>query len=167
MLSASHRRWFVPLVVSTLALLFDQASKVWIVQLLGPEPLTRSIPLAGEWLRLIYSHNTGVAFGLFQGMSQLFIFTSIAISLGAIYVYWQHLPNRDPLLQVSIGLIIGGAFGNVIDRLRLGYVVDFIQVGWWPVFNIADSAICVGAALMVLQIARFDAVSRQEQAPAQ
>jgi signal peptidase II len=60
------------------------------------------------------------------------------------------LPNDVLSVQISLGLILGGAFGNVIDRILLGYVVDFIRVGWWPVFNVADSAITVGAAVLAL-----------------
>jgi signal peptidase II len=81
---------------------------------------------------------------------------ALLISAGAIYIYAQHLPNRRLIVQVSIGLIEGGALGNVIDRLRLGYVVDFIQVGWWPVFNLADSAISVGAVMLAVYLLRLD-----------
>lgn len=162
------RRWFVPLVVGVVGLVADQVSKFWVVQTLGPETLLRAIPLMGDWFRIVYSHNTGIAFGLFQGMPQFFTLTALLISAGAVYVYWAHLPNRDPLLQCSLGLILAGAFGNVIDRIRLGYVIDFIQVGWWPVFNLADSAVFVGAALLAWRLARIEAdQSSQEQATAQ
>ncbi len=165
---AEQRRWLVPLVISLVWIGFDQASKYWIVHTLGPEPLMQAIPLLGDWARIIYSRNTGVAFGMFQGFPQLFTVTSLLISAGAIYFYWFHLPKHYPLIQVSMGLILGGALGNVIDRIRLGYVVDFIQVGWFPVFNFADSAICVGAALLALHTVLADATQqRQEQAAMQ
>lgn len=158
-----RRRWLVPLVIGVLVLGLDQASKHWIVQTLGPVPLIGAIPLAGDWFRLIYSHNTGVAFSLFQNMPQFMTIVALVITIGVIYAYIRHLPNRHPLVQVSIGLIVGGALGNLVDRVRLGYVVDFIQVGWWPVFNVADSAICVGVVLLVLHLVRVDAAQKQQK----
>lgn len=152
MFTAQQRRWLVPLLVSTTVLLLDQASKIWIRATLGPQPLREAIPLIGEWSNLIYSRNTGVAFGLFQNMSPLFLVLSSLITLGAIYVYIVYLPNQHAGIQLSMGLIIGGALGNVVDRIRLGYVVDFIQIGWWPVFNVADSAITVGATILAVYL---------------
>lgn len=167
-MTMERRRWMVPLIIGAMLIGADQASKYWVVQTLGPLPLQSAINLAGDWLRIIYSHNTGVAFSLFQGFSQVLTFTALAIIGGAIYFYWLHLPNRSLPIQISLGLILGGAFGNLIDRVRLGYVVDFIQVGWWPVFNIADSAITVGAVLLMLYGLRAEATQRrQEQAAAQ
>jgi len=150
--TAQQRRWLVPLLVSTTVLLIDQASKIWIRATLGPQPLRGAIPLIGDWSNLIYSRNTGVAFGLFQNMSPLFLVLSILITLGAIYVYIVYLPNQHVGVQLSMGLIIGGALGNVVDRIRLGYVVDFIQIGWWPVFNVADSAITTGATILAVYL---------------
>jgi signal peptidase II len=157
-----HGRWAVPGAIATLVIAADQASKAWIVQNLGPETMTRSVPVIGDTARIVYSHNTGVAFSLLQGMPQLLTFTSLAIVAGAIYFYATQLPNRRPTVQVILGLILGGAFGNLIDRVRLGYVVDFIQVGWFPVFNLADSAITVGAALLMLQFLLAEIVQRRE-----
>jgi signal peptidase II len=138
----------VPLAVGAAALTADMISKAWIVATLGPRPGEKALPLAGDWLRLVYGRNTGVAFGMFQNLPQLFTVTSIVITAGAVYAYAAHLPNRRPWVQVAAGLILGGALGNIIDRLRQGYVVDFIQVGWWPVFNLADSAISVGVTML-------------------
>ncbi len=146
-------RWINPIIVAAIAVALDQASKRWIVETLGPETMTRFIPLIGDNIRLAYSHNTGIAFSLFQGKSDLLTIVAIVIMIGAVYVYITQLPNRRLLIQLAMGLILGGALGNVIDRIRLGYVVDFIQVGWFPIFNLADSAITVGAALLILQYA--------------
>jgi signal peptidase II len=158
-----RRLWLVPLLLSMVILGLDQASKYWIIQTLGPQPLTDAIPLIGDWFRFIYSRNTGVAFSLFQNIPQFLTIVALGITAGVIYAYARHMPNRSPLIQVSVGLIVGGALGNVVDRLRLGYVVDFIQVGWWPVFNIADSAICVGAALLLLGMSRIEAAQRRRE----
>jgi signal peptidase II len=156
-------RWAVPAVVAAAIIAADQASKAWVVATLGPETMTRFIPVVGDTVRIAYSHNTGVAFSLFQGMPTLLTFTSLAIVAGAIYFYATQMPNRQPLIQIILGLILGGAFGNLIDRVRLGYVVDFIQVGWFPIFNVADSAISVGAALLMLQFVREELAQRRER----
>jgi signal peptidase II len=145
-----HRIWAVPAVLGAVIIIADQISKTLIVQSLGPETMTNFIPIMGDTVRLAYSHNTGIAFSLFQGMPQLLTFTSLAIVAGAIYFYLTQLPNRHLFVQIILGFILGGAFGNIIDRVRLGYVVDFIQVGWFPIFNLADSAITVGAALLMI-----------------
>jgi signal peptidase II len=147
---AQQRHWLVLLSLALIVLLLDQISKQWILANLGPEPMQYEIPVAGDWFSIIYSRNTGVAFGLFQNMSSLFIVVSLLISVGVIYVYMTYLPNDVLSVQISMGLILGGAFGNVIDRILLGYVVDFIRIGWWPVFNVADSAITTGAAILAL-----------------
>jgi signal peptidase II len=157
-----HRRWAVPAAIAALVVAADQASKAWVVQQLGPQTMERFIPIVGDTARIVYSHNTGVAFSMFQGMPQLLTFTSLAIVAGAIYFYATQLPNRRPTVQLILGLILGGAFGNLIDRVRLGYVVDFIQVGWFPVFNLADSAITVGAALLMLQFLLDEIAHRRD-----
>lgn len=144
----SPQRWIVPATLGLTILALDQLTKAWAAAALGPIPRQRSIPLIGDWLALVYSRNSGVAFGLFQNMPQLFTVTSILITSGAIYVYAHHLPNQRPWVQIAMGLILGGAMGNIVDRLRLGSVVDFVSVGWWPIFNLADSAITVGVTLL-------------------
>lgn len=152
LMSSPTQRWLVPTLLGLFVLVADQLSKLWAVASLGPQPHQRTISLIGDWFNLIYSRNTGVAFGLFQNWSQLFIFTSILITAGAIYAYAYHLPNQSLSIQVAIGLIVGGALGNIMDRIRLGYVVDFISVGWWPIFNLADSGITVGVSILALYL---------------
>jgi signal peptidase II len=158
-----QRRWVVPAAVAALIIGADQATKTWVAQTLGPETMTRFIPIAGDSVRIAYSHNTGVAFSMFQGIPQVLTFTSLAIVAGAIYFYATQLPNRRPIIQLILGLILGGAFGNIIDRVRLGYVVDFISVGWFPIFNLADSSITIGAALLMLQFLRDEIAQRGDQ----
>lgn len=165
MLDQLQRRWLLPGLVATLTLAIDQVSKAWILQNLGPEPLVRRIALLGDWLSLVFVQNTGVAFGMFQNGSPIFTITSLVICAGAIYAYTYHLPNQSRWIQLSLGLIIGGAIGNVIDRIRFGYVVDFISVGWWPVFNAADSSICVGVTIMAIYLLLNDQESQPRPAP--
>lgn len=160
--SRSYKRWLVPALVAALIIALDQASKLWVVRTLGPATMTNFIPLLGDDLRIAYSHNTGVAFSQLQGMPVLVTAMGLVIVGGAIYFYITQLPNHRPLTQIIFGLIMGGAFGNIIDRVRLGYVVDFIQVGWFPIFNLADSAISVGAALLMVQFLRDEISQRRD-----
>ena len=135
----------------------DQLSKTWIRDNLAKG---ESLPETG-FCRLTHVHNTGVAFGLFQGHSFLFtIIAVVGIVLLLIFVlfFYRRLHFPDSwLADTALGLILGGTIGNLIDRLRLGYVTDFIDFGIWPAFNIADSAIVVGViifAYFLLSVAR-------------
>ena len=125
----------------------DQASK-WLVR--QSLHLGQSIPVLSPVLHLTYVQNTGAAFGMLRGHAPLFVLLSVAVAV------WIVAELRKPdghgrLTLLSLSLILGGALGNVIDRLCLGYVVDFIDLRVWPVFNIADSAITVGVSLLLWQ----------------
>ena len=109
--------------------------------------LGESWPAEG-FARLTHGTNTGTIFGLFPGQTFLLIILSFGAIAFLFYFYRTHaLPN--PYLRLAIGLLLGGAFGNLIDRLRMGMVTDFMDIGSWPIFNVADSSIVVGIALMV------------------
>jgi signal peptidase II len=137
--------------------ILDQLSKAAILRYFAPGDcsLPRREPVT-SFLNLVLTCNRGMSFGLFnQGAGlNVLLFSLIAAAIIAVLVYWLSRVE-SPFLAVSIGLVIGGATGNVIDRIRLGAVVDFLDfyVGsWhWPAFNIADSAICVGVAAMLLE----------------
>jgi signal peptidase II len=146
------QRWAIPSILALIILVSDQLSKLWVAWAIGPGATTQQVRLLGDLISLVYVKNTGVAFGLFQNMSQFFTVTSLLIGAGAIYAYLFYLPNHSMWVQTGMGLILGGALGNIIDRLRVGYVIDFIKVGWWPVFNIADSAITIGVSTLVLYL---------------
>ncbi|EFO79151.1 lipoprotein signal peptidase [Oscillochloris trichoides DG-6] len=153
-MNLGNRVWSVPTLLAAAIVAADQLSKAWVVQTLGPATMTRFIPVVGDTARIAYSQNTGVAFSLFQDVPQFLTFTSLAIIAVAIYFYRTQLPNHQWFVQLIMGLIMGGAFGNLIDRVRLGYVVDFIQIGWFPIFNFADCAISVGAFFLIIQFIR-------------
>lgn len=129
----------IPVVLSA-----DQLSKYLVRTNLR---LGESWPSEGVF-RLTYGTNTGSAFGLFPNQTVILTVASVLAIGFLIYFYRVHALPR-PLLRLAIGLQLGGALGNLIDRLRAGAVVDFIDVGWWPVFNLADSSIVVGMALLV------------------
>ncbi|GAB4125865.1 MAG: hypothetical protein OHK0050_38260 [Roseiflexaceae bacterium] len=146
--SELNEYWLTPGLLGLGIILADQVTKVMVWDALGPNE-GNSIPVLGDWLRLTLVHNTGVAFGLFQGFPHVFTVTSILISLGAIYFYRFHLPQGRIWIQASVGMIVGGAIGNIIDRIRMGFVIDFLHITWFPgIFNIADSAITIGVAML-------------------
>lgn len=125
----------------------DQATKALCLNVLTPG---QSVPLLPSVLHLTYVQNTGAAFGLGQGQQRLFI----GFSLGVIGWLCYELRRPGPLPTLLVwgsALVLGGAAGNLIDRLRWGFVVDFIDLRVWPVFNLGDSAITIGVALLLWQ----------------
>jgi signal peptidase II len=130
----------------------DQFSKGWIQSNLTPG---QSLPETG-FFRLTYAQNTGAAFSIFYGYNGILI---VAASLGVILIlfYYFYIYRRMPYLdtpwnKVALAMILGGTVGNLIDRIRLGYVRDFLDVGPWPVFNAADSCTVVGVILFAFSL---------------
>lgn len=123
----------------------DQAAK-WAAQA-WLAPRHASIPLIPGLLQLTYVNNTGAAFGLLRGHSSLFIVLAVAIAAWLVTELAQR--THPPASRLALGLILGGAVGNLIDRLRVGFVIDFIDLRVWPVFNLADSAITIGVMLLM------------------
>ena len=140
-------------------LALDQISKAWALTTLAPGPLagaprpSPSISIVPGCLRLEYAENTGAAFSLFQDHPGLLTATACLLAV-AVLIWNAFLPPHERLSRLSLGLIFGGAVGNLVDRFRFGYVVDFIVAYWrnyaWPTFNVADSAICTGIGLFFL-----------------
>ncbi len=134
----------------------DQLTKLWIrASLIEGQSLFE----AGIFSITRFSPNTGAAFGLFQDQSfALAIVAILAASLLLVYalvIRHRFSPLNNLLTWTVLGLVLGGIVGNLIDRLRFGGVTDFISVGWWPAFNIADSAVVVGAILFVYSLLRI------------
>jgi signal peptidase II len=143
-----RRYWLAPGLIAATIIALDQLTKSYIVATLGSK-VGATRPLIEPWLSFNVVHNTGVAFGLFPGNPHFFTVTSILISLGAIYFYRYHLPHNQPWVQLSLGLIVGGAIGNIIDRIRQGYVLDFVHLHGFPgIFNVADAAITIGVTML-------------------
>jgi signal peptidase II len=111
--------------------------------------LSDSIPLIKNVFHLTYVTNTGSAFGLFKGMNLVFILFSIAVIL-AIFYYLRQIKKKEKLVIYSIGLLLGGTIGNLIDRIAYGAVIDFLDFRVWPVFNIADSAVTISIVLLII-----------------
>lgn len=145
---------FFATALSVIAL--DQASKALIRATMS---LEQSIPDEGPF-RITYTTNVGGAFGILGNQGFLIVVTTLA-GIAALLLYAHHPLFNRMLAKVALGLILGGAIGNLIDRVFLGEVTDFIDVGAWPVFNLADSAITVGVILLLFYLI-FNAV-RQRQ----
>lgn len=137
------KRALIPLPIACLVVVVDALTKWAAVREVGPAAGHRSRWLIGDWLGLTYAENSGVAFGLLRGSSTGLLILAATATLLALAVFvWS---NRDIILVlIAGGLIAGGALGNLLDRVRLGHVRDFIHIGPWPAFNIADSAITIG-----------------------
>ena len=133
----------LPWLVMAAALAADQISKALVIANLT---YRTSWPDEG-FFRFTHTSNTGTAFGLFQGYGGALTVVSLA-AVVVLYIFYRSTARTSVLMRVAFGLQLGGAFGNLIDRVRLGHVTDFIDVGPWPVFNLADSSIVIGIALM-------------------
>ena len=147
-------RW---LWCSLAVVVIDQLTKLAAVSWLDPASSVELLPM----LDLVLAFNPGAAFSLLStaGGWQRWLFVGLALVISVFIVHWlRSLPRDARRTPVALSLILGGAVGNVIDRVRIGAVVDFIDVhagDWhWPAFNVADSAICIGAALLVLDSIR-------------
>jgi signal peptidase II len=144
----SWTRW---LALSAIVIVLDQLTKSWVTSAFQ---LGDSLTITG-FFNLVLAYNTGAAFSFLAGAGgwQRIFFVAIAVIASTVIVYLLRKPQNHSLLSAALALILGGAIGNVIDRIRLGHVVDFIQVHaagyYWPAFNIADSAISIGAALLI------------------
>jgi signal peptidase II len=139
-------RYALLLLVACFVIAADQLSKALVTFELENG---RMVKILGGLLQLDYTQNTGAAFGLMRARGLIFVVIAVAVSLG-ILVSYRRIAASSLLVRLSLGLVLGGAVGNLIDRIRLGYVVDFIDLRWWPVFNLADSAIVIGVGLLII-----------------
>jgi signal peptidase II len=145
----------LPIVVAGVAL--DLATKLWVVEAL---PLGAQIPVIDGLFNLVHVQNRGAAFGLLAHWSPafgrlFFIATTGLVIMVVGYLWWRLPPGGGPA-ALGYSLILAGALGNLMDRVRLGVVVDFLDFYWgryhWPAFNVADSLVCLGAAFLVWAI---------------
>jgi signal peptidase II len=149
----SNRTFAFAAIIFTAALIFtlDQATKFWVVN---------AIPLGGSWslfpalarlIRFTFVTNTGAAFGMLPQFGGFFMVVAVVVIAG-IVLFFHHLPTANPWIRLSLGLQLGGALGNLIDRLNYGFVVDFVDIGFWPIFNVADLSIVLGVAVLAYHL---------------
>jgi len=149
-------RWGLFIAIAVAVVIVDQLTKSWLVANVQPGG---AIEIAGDWLRLIHGRNDGGLFGLFGGSAAVLAIASLGV-IGLIVAY--HARSKpNVVLSIALGLLLGGAIGNLIDRLRFGYVIDFVDAGIGTLrfytFNVADSAISIAILLLIL-LALFPAL---------
>jgi signal peptidase II len=169
-MTTARKRDLIMILAGLFVIVLDQLTKSWVVQFFVVPNSRDPIPLLGPFLELAYVQNSGVAFSLLSSDSIKFLFIALAIAVIG-YLYWRNRENGSLLLKFSFGLVVGGAIGNLIDRFRLGYVIDFIHfhipnVFEFAVFNVADSAISVGVVLLAFLLWQGSAGDEKEKAEA-
>lgn len=152
MKNAIQKYWMIA-VIAIVIIGFDQWTK-WLVRV--------NIPAGGTWLpeslawlspyaRIVHWYNTGAAFGVFKEGGMVFTVLAFLV-VGAILFYFPQVERNDWSLRLAMSMQLGGAIGNLIDRLTIGHVTDFISIGRFPVFNVADASITVGCAVLLLGV---------------
>lgn len=144
---ASLKQRLVLFIVAGSVILLDQFSKQLIEQTLELYQVYAPFPAYESFFRLIHATNTGMALGLFPDGSLFFGLMAVVVS-GIIIIYNHTIPAGNMWLRIALGLTLGGALGNLLDRLRLGHVTDFLDFGPVPIFNVADTAVVCGALLL-------------------
>jgi signal peptidase II len=143
-LSAERRQWIGLAVVALAAVAADQITKHVVASSIA---LDSAVKVAGPF-SIRHVQNSGIAFGLFSSATVLvIILTTVAVAW--MLVFFARSGARHPALPVALGLLIGGSISNLVDRVRLGYVTDFLDLRWWPAFNLADASIVVGVAVLL------------------
>jgi signal peptidase II len=143
------RKYASLFLVAGSVILLDQLSKYLVQTRIDFGGFWSPWPWLIPYARLVHWNNTGAAFGMFQGFNNVFKILAIIVAIAIIY-YYPRVPKEDWPLRLAMGLQLGGAIGNLIDRLRFGTVTDFISVGNFAVFNVADASITVGVLIMVV-----------------
>lgn len=133
------------LITILLILSLDQVTKFIADKNLS---LTQALPVIKGVFHLTLVHNQGAAFGILKGQVLLFVLIAVLAIIVISFALRNNYSRKPPLYNLSLGLILAGALGNLIDRLFFGYVIDFLDFRIWPVFNLADSAITIGAILL-------------------
>jgi signal peptidase II len=146
--------WVVFFAIAGGVIVLDQVAKAWVV---GSLDVGQSTAVLGEWLRIWYVRNTGALFGLFRDQAILFALLSIGVMALIIWYHGRALVSSGWLATIALGLLLGGAVGNFIDRARFGYVVDFVDMGipggWrFYTWNVADAAITTSILLLLLMV---------------
>lgn len=153
------RKLLILLPILVIGVALDFATKQWILQSL---PLGSQIAVINDFFNLVHIHNRGGVFGMMSSWSldylRVFFLFTTSIVLAVVGYLWWRLPEDQGLAALGYSLIMAGALGNLVDRVRLGEVVDFLDFYWgryhWPAFNVADMMVCLGAGVLVWVILR-------------
>jgi signal peptidase II len=153
------RRWWGLLAgITPLVVVIDQLTKLYVDAHLPHGASWMPSETIASFFQFTHVHNTGAAFGLFPDGNMVFLVIALIVSLVILY-YYRHITERALLLRLALALQLSGALGNAIDRVRVGYVIDFFDVEFWPladwpVFNVADSCIVIGVLLLAVEMWR-------------
>ena len=159
-LAAGFSQWVGLVAVALAAVIGDQVTKHVVISTLG---LDDSVHVLGP-LSIHHVQNSGIAFGLFsQATAVVTVVTSIAVLWMA--VYFARSGARHPVLPAALGLLIGGSLSNLVDRIRLHHVTDFIDFRYWPAFNLADSFIVVGVVILLVALLGADRAPKKSKRP--
>jgi len=158
----ARRREVVLIVIALLVIVLDQLSKHYVVLNLRLGVPWNPIESLSRYVSFTYITNEGAAFGMFPAFGTFFAVIAIIVVI-VILLYYRHLSNGQWALNVGLGLQLGGALGNLVDRIRVGHVIDFIDFKVWPIFNVADSSIVVGVAILALSILRDEEKAPQQK----
>jgi len=139
------------LLFAGLIIAADQITKYWVRTHIPMGDMWSPWTWLAPYARLVHWKNTGAAFGMFQNFNLLFTLLAIAVSIAILY-YFPRVPREEWPLRLAMGMQLAGAVGNLIDRLFQGYVTDFVSVGNFAVFNVADASISVGVVVLILGV---------------
>ena len=142
--AATRTQWLALAAIAIAAIVADQVTKHVVASHLS---LGEGLYVAGPFT-IRHVQNSGIAFGLFSSATAIVIVLT-TVAVGWMLIFFARSGARHPALPVALGLLIGGSVSNLVDRVRLGHVTDFIDFGWWPAFNLADSFIVIGVAILV------------------
>ena len=155
-LAAQPRHWAALAAIASAAIVADQLTKHIVASQLW---LDENVKVIGPF-SIHHVQNSGIAFGLFaQATGVVIVLTLVAV--GWMIVYFFRSGARHPLLPVAVGLLIGGSISNLADRIRLGHVTDFLDLRYWPAFNLADSFIVIGVAILLGALVAADRAPRR------
>lgn len=138
--------------------LFSVSAGIVLLDQTTKSIIRANLPLGEMWspwvwlepyVRIVHVKNTGAAFGMLQSFGDVFMILAILVALAILY-YYPQVPRQDRILRLAMGMQFGGAIGNLIDRLTIGWVTDFVSLGNFPVFNVADASISIGVAILIL-----------------
>lgn len=159
-----EKYWTIFLIAAAIVVL-DQWTKGLVRANIpaGASWLPDSLQWLSPYARIVHWYNTGAAFGMFKDASMILTILAFIV-IGAILFYYPQVEGDDWSLRLALSMQLGGAIGNLIDRLTIGHVTDFISVGNFPVFNVADASISVGAAVLFLGVWLKERADKKEQA---
>jgi signal peptidase II len=143
--------YLILLLIAGAVVALDQLTQSWIHQHLALGEVYRPDWWFSAYARLVYEQNTGATMGILKGLGGIFSIISLMIST-AILLLYPRIPRQDWLIRLALALYLGGAIGNLLDRLTYGYVTDFISIGFFPIFNLADLSITLGTLFFIIGI---------------